>query len=203
MALTFDGANKRITLSSGTTSLDVKDLWSRWVDWVALSDNSKYLPAFDTVGGNPIDASAGTSIPIYCFMKNGWRIKPQEASHTLNVSGGVLLVDGGGDPFVNPDGSFAIRINYSQPVQAITVATGGGSGAPTASQNAEAVWGQSLENGLSAQEIIKLLASLVAAKTSGGGSSTVVFRDLADTKNRIVATVDSNGNRSNVTIDAS
>jgi len=125
VAIEFDGPNKRINLTTGTITLNVVDLWSRWVDWVATDDNSKYLPAFSTTGGDDIDVSAGTSIPIYAFLQNGWRVKPQEASHTLSVPGGILLVEGGGDPFVNTNGSYVIRINYSQPVQAITVATGG------------------------------------------------------------------------------
>lgn len=128
MSITFDGSNKLITLSLGTTTLDVLDLYSRWKDWLLLSDNSKYLPAFAPVGGDPIDAGAGTSVPLFAFIANGWRIRPQEASHTLNVSGGVLLVDGGGDPFSNTVGSYVVRVNYQQPVQAITVATGGGGG---------------------------------------------------------------------------
>jgi hypothetical protein len=128
VAITFDGPNKLAILSSGTTTLDVIDLYSRWKDWSRTSDNSKYLPAFAPVGGDPIDASAGTSIPLFAFLANGWRVRPQEASHTLNVTGGVLLVEGGGDPFVNTLGSFVVRVNYSQPVQAITVATGGGGG---------------------------------------------------------------------------
>jgi hypothetical protein len=116
----------------------VRDLWSRWVDWFLTSDNSKYLPAFEQVWGNDIDVGAWTSIPIYAFLKNGWKIKPQEASHTLNVNDGILLVDGGGDPFTNTTGSYIVRINYSQPVQAITVATGWGSGwALTPTQEAE------------------------------------------------------------------
>lgn len=129
MALTFDGPTKRIVLTSGTTSVGVRELWSRWVDWLAISDNSKYLPAFRSVGGDEINASDGTTIPLYAFLLNGWRIRPQEASHTLEVDDGVLLVDGGGDPFVNTAGSFVVRINYRNPVQAITVATGGGGGA--------------------------------------------------------------------------
>lgn len=127
MSITFDGPNKLISLSAGTTSLNIINLWSRWVDWLLTGDNGKFLPAFKQVGADPIDAIAGTSIPVYIFLQNGWRIRPQEASHTLNVSGGILLVDGGGDPFVNTIGSFNIRINYSQPVQAITttIFTGG------------------------------------------------------------------------------
>lgn len=128
MAISFDGPTKVISLSTGTVSLSIRDLWSRWVDWFITSDNSKYPIAFEQVGGNSIDLTAGTSIPIYIFLKNNWKIKPQEASHTLNVSDGIIVVDGGGDPFINTTGSYIIRINYSQPVQAITVATGGGSG---------------------------------------------------------------------------
>lgn len=128
MALAFDGPNKLVILSPGTTSLDVADVWSRWVDWMLTSDNSKYLPAFRTVGGDTIDASAGTSVPVYAYLVNGWRVRPQEANHTLNVTGGVLLVEGGGAPFVATLGAFNVQVNYSQPVQAITVATGGGSG---------------------------------------------------------------------------
>lgn len=148
--ITFDAANKLIILSSGTTSLDVKDLYSRWKDWVLLSDNSKHPPVFSSTGGDIIDASAGTSIPLYAFLINGWRIRPQEANHTLNVTGGVLLVDGGGDPFVNTTGSYIVRINYSQPVQAITVSTGGGSGGGLTQQQVRDA--MTLPKTLSAQE---------------------------------------------------
>lgn len=131
MAITFDGPAKLAVLSAGTTQLNVADLYSRWKDWVALG-NAQYLEMFRPVGGDPIDLAAGTSIPLYAFLANGWRVRPQEADHTLAVSGGVLLVDGGGDPFVDTLGSFVVRVNYQQPVQAITVATGGGGGASAA-----------------------------------------------------------------------
>lgn len=126
MALSFDGVAKVITLSAGTTTLSVRDLWSRWVDWVLTSDNSKFALAMSQVGGDSIDLTAGISVPVYIFLLNGWRLKPQEANHTLNVGDGVLVVQGGGDPFINTSGSFVVRINYQQPVQAITVSTGGG-----------------------------------------------------------------------------
>ena len=54
MAYTFDGANKLVVCSSGTTSIDLGDLWSRWKDWL-LSGNAGYARAFDTVGGEPIE----------------------------------------------------------------------------------------------------------------------------------------------------
>lgn len=128
MGLTFNGDTKVITLTSGTVELSIRSLWSRWVDWFLTGDNSKYPIAFEQVGGNSIDASIGTYIPVYIFLKNNWKLRPQEANHTLTVNDGVIVVDGGGDPFINPIGTYTVRINFSQPVQAITVATGGGGG---------------------------------------------------------------------------
>lgn len=52
-------------------------------------------------------------------------------------------------------------------------------------------------------ESFRLIRALAAGKTSGGGTGTHRFRDAADTKNRIQATVDANGNRSVVTTDGS
>jgi hypothetical protein len=132
MGYSIDGSTKVITLTSGTTSVSVRDLWSRWVDWFLTGDNSKYLPAFVNVGGDDIDESAGTKIPIYAFLMNGWKIKPQEANHTLTISDGILLVNGGGDPFNNTMGAYTVRINYQQPVQAISFSAEGGGTAPTA-----------------------------------------------------------------------
>jgi hypothetical protein len=135
MAYIFDGISKTITLTTGTTSVSVRDLWSRWVDWFLTGDNSKFLPAFTNVGGDDIDISQGTKIPIYSFLMNGWRLRPQEANHTLSINDGILLVNGGGDPFINTTGAYIVRINYQQPVQAISFSTGGGSSiAPTVEQ---------------------------------------------------------------------
>lgn len=198
MAFSFNGVTKIITLSSGTTSFDVKDLWSRWVDWQKLSDNSKYLPAFSQLGGDDIDQTNGISVPIYIFVKNGWKIKPQEANHTLSVTGGVLVVDGGGDPFADTTGSYNVRIVYQQPVQAITVATGGGGGsAPTVDQ----IWQRVIENGVTAEQMLRLLAAVSLANAAGLNGPAVVFRDLADTKDRIVATI-TEGERAIISVDA-
>jgi hypothetical protein len=128
MALSFNGATKLITITTVNT-LDAREIWSRWVDWFLTGDNSKYGLAMAQVGGNDIDVSAGTSIPPYIYLLDGWKVKPREANHTLSITGGVLLVDGGGDPFVNTTGSYTVRVNYQQPAQAITVSTGGTGGA--------------------------------------------------------------------------
>lgn len=63
-------------------------------------------------------------------------------------------------------------------------------------------WTEVIESGYTAAEILRLLASVMAGKSSGGGGATVTFRDAADSKNRITATVDANGNRTAITLDA-
>jgi len=155
----FNGDDKIITLT--TTTLDITSMWSSYMDWLALSDNSKYASAMRSVGGDDIDLASGTKVPPYIYLLNGWRIRPMESSHTLNVTTGILLVDGGGDPFVNTIGTFMIRVNYSQPVQAITVATGGGGGGgASASDIANAVWDSLLTNHVTSGTYGKLVSDI-------------------------------------------
>jgi hypothetical protein len=61
-------------------------------------------------------------------------------------------------------------------------------------------WTEVIESGYTAAEILRILAAVAAGKSSGQGS---VFRDLGDTKDRVSGTVDSNGNRTSITIDES
>jgi len=120
----FDGQNRRVTLTTGTTGLDVRDCYSRWKDWVATDDNSKYLPAFSSVGGDPL--GGGVYVTTYLFLLNGWKVKPQEADHKLVVSGGVLGTVDASDPFVSTDGDYNVLVQYSQPVRTETVSSGSG-----------------------------------------------------------------------------
>ena len=122
MAYAFDGVNKIITYSAGTTAMDVKDLYSRWKDWVK-SQGSQYAQAMSVVGGDPIDIAASTYVATYIFLENDWRIRPAEESHTLKVSNGTLLTSNGDDPFIPTVGYFNVQIKYSQPVQAQAVIT--------------------------------------------------------------------------------
>lgn len=50
------------------------------------------------------------------------------------------------------------------------------------------------------KQVLQVMAAVMAGKVSGGNTSTITFRDLGDGTNRVVATVDSNGNRTNVVI---
>lgn len=57
-------------------------------------------------------------------------------------------------------------------------------------------------DGYTLRQATRLILSALAAKLSGAATTTVAIRDVADTKDRITATVDSSGNRTAVTLDA-
>lgn len=75
---------------------------------------------------------------------------------------------------------------------------------PTANENADALLDRSagVETSLTVRQWFRLAAATLFGKASGLGTTTAVFRDFGDTKNRISATVDVNGNRSAITRDA-
>jgi len=54
---------------------------------------------------------------------------------------------------------------------------------------------------LDLQEILRVILAATAGKSSGGGTTTRIYRDAADAKARITATVDAYGNRTSMTLD--
>lgn len=131
MIYAFNGTTKRITLPSGAVALDLIDLHSRWKEWVLLG-NAGFAQAFSTIGGET------PKIPLYLFLSNGWKIVPQSANHTLSVTNGILETDDASEPFVDPVGSYSIRINRESPGIAIGYSATGGTG-PTAAEIAAAI----------------------------------------------------------------
>lgn len=105
------------------------------------------------------------------------------------------------------DGLPASPADQSAVEGAITAATAGlATGAEVAALNditvADIIAGIR-EGSLDLQEMLRVILAAAAGKASGGGTTEVTFRDQADTKDRIVMTVDEDGNRTAVTVDGS
>jgi len=60
-----------------------------------------------------------------------------------------------------------------------------------------------VEGTLTLEQVLRVVLSGVALKSSGGGTPNISFRDLADGKNRITGVVDASNNRLSVTLDGS
>jgi len=74
---------------------------------------------------------------------------------------------------------------------------------PTDAENATALLDATngVETGLTPREALRLTTAALAGKISGAETTTVVIRNTADTKDRITATVDADGNRTAITTD--
>jgi hypothetical protein len=164
-------------------------------DWASEGTNAGYPLAFDSVGGEI------PAIPLYLFSKNGWDTVPMAANHTLNVVNGIYERAGGGDPFIDPVGSYKIRINRIVPGIAIGYSTSGVSG-PSSSDIASAVINNTVESNLTLSGILKIILAAIVGKTTGVGSSTETYLAQNGTTQRIVVGFDSNNNRTSVTLDA-
>jgi hypothetical protein len=88
---------------------------------------------------------------------------------------------------------------YGATVESVTVSDK--TGFSLSAAGIDAVHDEEVDNdgtAISLRGALKLLLSVLTGKSSGGGTVTPVFRDLADTKDRISVTVDANGNRTAV-----
>ena len=88
----FDGANKKIhieldAVNNNVVQFTTMQLWSRWLDWHAIGDNSKYPPAFESI---MVDIGGGQYAGQFLFMRNdlGWRGVPPE------VDGVTIVING-------------------------------------------------------------------------------------------------------------
>ncbi len=125
-----------------------------------------------------------------------------EANGNLNIT--VTDSTLGGIFPAEASGSGSILPNCVMTAKAFIEANGGGATPLSPEGLAQQLLDtEMIETGYSMRESLKLILSSLAGKVSGAGSSTITIRDINDTIDRIVATVDSNGNRTNVTKDVS
>jgi hypothetical protein len=99
--VTFDGANKWIFVNTGITNIDVRvDMYLEWKKWVLESDNSKWLAAFRSFGGDP--TTINQNAPSYFFLINNWRVIVDSLNVVFDNN---LYSDDYDTPFVNINSS--------------------------------------------------------------------------------------------------
>lgn len=65
------------------------------------------------------------------------------------------------------------------------------------------ILGMTYESTEDFQDFLRLVRAVLVGKTTGAGTGTENFRDAGDSKNRVISTIDSNGDRTNITTDTS
>ncbi len=143
MAVTFDGPNRIIILETLITSVDVEiDLYSDWKEFVLLSDNAKFFPAFRTVAGDPLPGAK--SISGHFFLQNqiqpdggvGWRIRPPEEDIEIILDGNLWPETDTLGLIVPTLGAFTALVQIERTADSLTVGL-------SASEIETAVWSAS------------------------------------------------------------
>jgi hypothetical protein len=84
----------------------------------------------------------------------------------------------------------------------VTVSVNGDkTGYTLSSAGNDLVWDEAVDGAVTARQSLRLANSANGGILSGAATTNVLIRDLANTKNRVDATVDASGNRSNVVRD--
>lgn len=195
MAISINHATRVITIpqadltyiSPGLYELDVNDL-RLWLKDLEDDVDGMNLP--DTHRHNTQVTLGGVTLARTVEIINGYTVTFEDGQYAVRLTGAnnnladVLNVN-----------QVSLRSNNS----AGLIVTGAGDPAEVA----EAVFAASIESGLTFQAAMRLVSATLLGKVSGAGTANIVFRDTNDSKNRVIATVDDVGNRSEVILDGS
>jgi hypothetical protein len=97
----------------------------------------------------------------------------------------------------------AARAGYLDNLSGGAVALASGVALTTAGIDAILDRANGVETGYTLRQALRLMAAALLGELSGAATTTITIRDMGDTKTRITATVDADGNRSALTLDAS
>jgi hypothetical protein len=114
----FDGENKLIYINPNISQINIKqDLYSNWKEWVQVRDNSKFLPAIRSTGGDPVGSGVYTG-DVY-FLINNWRIF---LDHAVDITG-VLYSDNYSSPYITSNNATLVNSTVSNLVQTVESAS--------------------------------------------------------------------------------
>lgn len=225
----LSGAGVQAIWDAATTALTtVGSIGKRLADDIdaAISSRSTYAGG-DTSGTTTLLSRIGSALTItsgkvdvndktgFSLSSAGVQAIWDAATSALTTAGsiGKLLVDNinatissrlASASYTAPDNSTisAIAGYVDTEVGALQTAV---AALPTANANADALLDRAagIETNRTLRQGLRLMLAAVLGKASGLATTSVIFRDTNDTKDRITATVDASGNRTAVTLDAS
>jgi len=217
---TVDTTAKLFIVKPGVTAFDVKvDFYSDAKEhWIAGGAAFGFDFPIRTIGGDSIGGSLFAG-DLY-FLRDGWKIRPDEVNHTLNVTGNLFLDEGEvGGLFVPTLGGYTVLVNMrnSNLVQTVGLEglgtqltdidaripsslVGGKMDSTLAADERDGIaqallaLANGVEDGFTLRRTLRIIAAAVAGRTSGGPAGFVA-RNLGDTQNQVDGAADADGNR--------
>jgi len=142
-----------------------------------------------------IDASLGLIAWCSANMTNPASMSASNLRGTLSMEASIVsysafTAEGVRDAVWN-----AILANYPNAGSAGLALTNAGAGGNP--------WSAIIEDGMTAEEVLRIIAAVLAGKVSGAGTGTETFVGLDGVTDRVISTVDNDGNRTTVVVDGS
>lgn len=206
MAITIDWPNGIINVPKADLTLiqvspfEIRELDLDWfrLQLKDLEDSDDGMPFQKTHNHNTEVTIGNLTLSRVIEILDPYTVTFEDGQYAVNLVGANSNV---GDK-VNVN---QVSIRSSNSAGLITVTSGSGVTDQDKTDIINGVWSKLLDAGYSAEQIVRLLASIAIGKTVitdlGGGLATVKFRDISDAKDRVVADMD-NSERTNVTLDA-
>lgn len=155
----------------------------------AIKTKTDFLPS----------ATAGAAGGLFIAGSNA----ATTVNFTGNLSGSVGSVTGAVGSVTGDIGGNVVG-SVGSVTAGVTVTTNNDkAGYRLSSTGVDDILDEDVEGSHTFREYLRGIASALFAKLSGAETTSVVVRDVDDSKDRITATVDADGNRSSVTIDLS
>lgn len=153
--MTYDPSNKLFILNTGITAFDVVvDLYSdAKEDWLSNALLNKFRFPLLAIGGQAI--GGGQIISPYIMLRYGWKIRPQEADHTLTVAGN-LITDDESSPYASVLGDYQVTIKSIVTSNSLT-ASGVGLTSTDLANIADSVWDELIANHVIPGSVAKTL----------------------------------------------
>jgi hypothetical protein len=204
----LDIVDKHIHLLSGVTEYHPVDDIYKEVRALRRTDETLRVMDVPVTAAGFVDKGGGKYTPRYAIFNNGWRVVPFDESQVLNITGEQITDDGQSGAacldLSELSAASKVLINYTpSEAEVIVITTGSGVTEQDKTDIISGVWANLIDT-LTAEELLTVLLSVASGKTTitdlGGGNATVRFRDTADTKDVVVASL-SDSERTSITLN--
>jgi hypothetical protein len=192
MAISIDWANKIIFVPKADMTLvqaspEIRQLDLNYFRLALKSlEGSEAGQLFDDTHRHfPPVTVGGVTISRVVEIINGYTVTFENGAYAVNLVG------------ANSNVSDVTNVNN------VSIRASNSAGLVDNSGVTDRVWhvADLVESGITPIEALRIISAALAGKLSGAPSGPIVIRNIGDTKTRITATVDSNGNRINVVTD--
>lgn len=173
------------------------------ITYKKVSDNSDVgsPPSISEIGGGGYKFAATLSEPLFVVVDGGSVLADYERYKVMQITPN----DGSLDAAVSTVKTQTDKLAFSvtNQVDANVIDWKGAAAPKLANISVADIIAGISEGDLDLKALLKIFLAALAGKSSGGGTSTVKFRDYADGKYRITATVDASVDRIAVILDGS